>query len=158
MQLLILHPYPGGAMFQNRFTVFPQFVKKIFYDHDISKLKLAINKTQTIILMLVNENNEKSMSEISQMTGLEKSSFTRSVDFLVKNGFIVRKSPENDRRVIKLALTKKGVKAADLIKKDFDEYCESLVSEFTEKEKAEFFVSLDTISKYITMIVAGKQR
>ncbi|PKL38339.1 MAG: hypothetical protein CVV44_10645 [Spirochaetae bacterium HGW-Spirochaetae-1] len=148
----------GGLMFRDRLTIFPQFVKKIFYEHDTSKLNLDINKTQINILMLINENNEKSMSEISLMTGLEKSSFTRSVDCLVKNGFITRNPQENDRRIIKLSLTKKGIKAANLIKNDFDGYCESLISDFSEKEKREFFESLDTTSKYMNRILARKQR
>ncbi|HPS58085.1 MAG TPA: MarR family transcriptional regulator [Spirochaetota bacterium] len=143
-------------MVRDRITVFPQFVKKIFYEHDISKLNLGINKTQTNILMFINENNEKSMSEISLITGLEKSSFTRSVDYLVRNGFITRNSPENDRRIIKLSLTKKGIKAANLIRNDFDVYWESLISDFSEKEKTEFLESLAAISKYMNKILAGK--
>jgi len=145
-------------MFRDRITVFPQFLKKVFYEHDISKLNLGINKTQTNILMFINENNEKSMSEISLITGLEKSSFTRSVDYLVKNGFVTRNSPENDRRRIKLSLTNKGIKAAKLIKNDFDIYLESLITGFSEKEKNEFFESLDTILKYMNKILEVKKR
>lgn len=145
-------------MIRDRVSLFPQFVKKFFYEHDISKLNLAINKTQTNILMFISENNDKSMSEISLMNGLEKSSFTRSVDCLVKNGFITRNAPEKDRRIIKLSLTKKGIKAANLIKDDFDTYWASLMSDFTEIEKSEFFESLAVISKYMNKILAGKPR
>ena len=145
-------------MFRDKITVLPQFVKKVFYEHDISKLNLGINKTQTNILMFINENNEKSMSEISSMTGLEKSSFTRSVDYLVEHGFITRNPPENDRRKIKLSLTKKGIRAANLIKNDFDIYWDSLISDFSENEKKEFFELLNTISDYMTKILARKQK
>lgn len=144
-------------MFRDRITIFPQFIKKLFYEHDISRLNLGINKTQTNILMFINENNEKSMSEISLITGLEKSSFTRSVDCLVENKFITRTSAENDRRKIKLSLTNKGVRTANLIKRDFDRYLESLISDFSEKEKKEFFESLDAISKYMNKILERKK-
>ncbi|HOD14729.1 MAG TPA: MarR family transcriptional regulator [Spirochaetota bacterium] len=143
-------------MFHDRITYFPQFTKKVFNEHDISKLNLDINKTQTHILMCINENYEKSMSEISLMTGLEKSSFTRSVDCLVQNGFITRIALENDRRKIKLSLTNKGIKAAKRIKNDFDIYLDSLISDFSEKEKNEFFESLETISKYMNKILVRK--
>jgi len=145
-------------MFRDRITIFPEFLKKIFYEHDISKLNLGINQTQTNILMFVNECSQKSMSEISLMTGLEKSSFTRSVDYLVENGFITRNSSENDRRRIQLTLTKKGSEAAAAIKNDFDVYLESLISDFSEKEKDEFFDSLAAISKYMNKILEGKKR
>jgi DNA-binding MarR family transcriptional regulator len=98
------------------------------------------------------------MSEISLMTGLEKSSFTRSVDYLVKNEFITRNSSENDRRIIKLSLTNKGNKAAKLIKNDFDDFLESLISDFSEKDKKDFFESLDGTSKYINRILDGKKK
>ncbi len=145
-------------MFSYRINNFLQFIKKVFYDHDISKLNLGINRTQTNILMFVSENSEKSMSEISLMTGLEKSSFTRSVDYLVKNEFIARNSSENDRRITKLSLTNKGIKAAKLIKNDFDDFLESLISDFSEKDKKDFFESLDATSKYINRILDGKKK
>ncbi len=144
-------------MFHDKITIFPQFMKKVFYEHDISKLKLTINKTQTHILMCINENDEKSMSEISLMTGLEKSSFTRSVDDLVQNGLITRIALENDRRKIKLSLTNKGIKAAKLIKNDFNVYLDSLISDFSEKEKNEFFESLEIVSKFMIKILARKK-
>lgn len=145
-------------MFSYRINNFLQFIKKVFYDHDISKLNLGINRTQTNILMFVSENSEKSMSEISLMTGLEKSSFTRSVDYLVKNEFITRNSSENDRRIVKLSLTNKGIKAAKLIKNDFDDFLESLISDFSEIDKKDFFESLDGTSKYINRILDGNKK
>ncbi len=145
-------------MFRERIVIFPQFLKKVFYEHDISELNLGINRTQTNILMLINENNDKSMSEISLMTGLEKSSFTRSIDYLVNNGFITRNSSEDDRRRIKLSLTNEGIKAARLIKNDLDVYLESLISGFSEKEKMDFFDSLTVVSKYMNKIIESKKR
>jgi len=140
-------------MYRDRIQNFPQFFKKVFYEHDISKLGLGINKTQTNILMFVNGNSEKSMSEISLMTGLERSSFTRSVDYLVKNRFITRHLSEHDRRKIKLSLTNKGIKAAKLIQNDFDNYLESLISDFSENERQDFLVSLTAVSRYINKII-----
>jgi nitronate monooxygenase len=145
-------------MFRDNVKFLPRFLKRVFYEHDISKLSLDINKTQTTILMFINECGEKSMSEISSMTGLEKSSFTRSVDSLVKNGFVTRNSPENDRRKIRLSLTGKGIKAARLIKNDYDAYLDSLILNFSEKEKKEFFKSLETVSKYLNKILGEKTR
>ncbi|HPS59325.1 MAG TPA: MarR family transcriptional regulator [Spirochaetota bacterium] len=145
-------------MFHDSIKVFPQFIKKVLHEHDISELKLDINKTQTKILMFVYENTEKSMSEISLMTSLEKSSFTRSVDYLVKNGFLVKNSPEKDRRKIHLSLTGKGTSAARLIKNDLDIYFESLLSDFSGKEKTEFFESLNSVLKYINQILDGHKR
>lgn len=148
----------GRLMYRDRVTILPQFVKKLFYDHDISKLGLNINKTQINILMLIDENRNSSMSEISQMTGIEKSSFTRSVDCLEKNEFITRESTVNDRRITKLSLTKKGCKTTALIRNDFDKHLESLITGFSDDERKEFIESLETVSKYINKMLGGKQK
>ena len=143
-------------MLRNVVTILPQFVKKLFYDHDISKLGLGINKTQTNILMFIDENNDKSMTEISSITGLEKSSFTRSVDYLVENGFIEKNPQMQDRRVITLSLSRKGIKAAQVIREDFDSYCESLLSCFSAEEREEFLSSLATVSRYVHRLMDGE--
>lgn len=142
-------------MFSDKIKNFPQFMKKVFYEHDISKLGFDINQTQTNILMLVSENSEKSMSEISAITGLEKSSFTRSVDSLVRSGLITRNPSDSDRRIVRLYLTNKGGRAAKLIKNDFNNYLETLIAGFSEDEKKEFMNSLAVTSKYIDMIING---
>lgn len=145
-------------MFRSSIKNLPQFIKKVLYECDISKLNLNINKTQTNILMSVEKNCDKSMSAISLMTGLDKSSFTRSVDSLVKNGFLEKKSPENDRRKIKLSLTNKGKKAAKLIRNNLDAYSDSLLAGFSEKEKTEFFQSLKILSKYIDRMLEENRK
>ncbi len=142
-------------MFREFVKLFPQFVQKTIYEHDISHLKLPINTTQTRILMLVSENKESPMCEISAMTGLEKSSFTRSVDHLVQNGLIVKIYPEHDRRITRLALTAKGSKAAERIVRDFDSYLGSIIAHLSETEKAEFIDALRTMSLYMRKIIGG---
>lgn|GEM_PF-698680 len=148
----------GAGMFHDSIRLFPQFIKKVLQEHDISGLNIGINSTQTKILMFVYENTEKSMYEISLMTGLDKSSFTRSVDYLVKNGFLIKNSQEKDRRKIHLGLTEKGLSAARLIMNDLDTYFESLMAGFSEKEKSEFLQSMNTAMEYINRILeAGKK-
>jgi DNA-binding MarR family transcriptional regulator len=143
-------------MYRDRITILPQFVKRVFYDHDISMPDFDINKTQINILMLIEENKNSSMSQISQMTGIEKSSFTRSVDCLEKQGFITRNSTDNDRRIIKLSLTDKGASASAYIRDDFNKYLEALISGFSVEERNEFLESLETVSRYINKILGGK--
>jgi len=146
----------GVEMFRDSIKVLPMFVQKAIYEHDISHLNLSINSTQTLILMFVNENSGKSMSEISSLTGLEKSSFTRSVDYLVNNGLVAKNYPPYDRRTIHLSLTARGCRAADLIRNDFDCYLDSLIAHFSEGEKAEFLSSLEILSRYMQKIVERK--
>jgi len=145
-------------VFSDKISNFLPFIKKIFYEHEVSQMNLDINKTQINILMFVCENSGKFMSEISLLTGLEKSSFTRSVDHLVKNKFVKKNYSENDRRKISLSLTGKGKRVSELVKNDFNNYLESLISDFSGEERKEFMTSLDVVSKYISKILKKNDR
>lgn len=132
---------------------FPKFIKKLFYDHDISRHNIAINKTQVAILLFIHAHQNKSMSELSRLVGLEKSSFTRSVEQLTRNGFLTKHYQSDDRRVINIAFTEKGEKAVTLIKEDWENYIDSLLAPFTEEERAEFSQAVNTVSRYINRIL-----
>lgn len=137
---------------------FPKFVKKLFHEHDISELNININKTQVHIMMVTDMYRDKSMFEISKEVGLEKSSFTRSVKYLVKKGFLEKNHSEEDRRIVNLSFTRKGNEALTQIKNHWNNYFNSLLSPFSKKEKEEFFDSIKTVSKYMNRIIAGDDK
>lgn len=136
----------------------PQFVRKLFYENDISELNLDINLTQTIILMFLDSNKNKSMSELSKLVGLEKSSFTRSVDYLEERKFIKRNYSGEDRRKITISFTEKGLKAVKLIKDDWNEHFRSLVSTLSAEEQKEFSDAIKTVSKYIQQMLSRPRK
>lgn len=135
----------------------PQFVRKLFYEHDLSKLNLGINLTQINILMFIDSKRDKSMSELSKMVGLEKSSFTRSVDFLVERNFLRRNYSSKDRRKITISFTDKGLKAVKLIKNDWNEYFRFLISVLSSEEQVEFSEAIQVVSRYVQLILNGSQ-
>ncbi len=136
-------------MLQDNIRNLTEFIKKVLSHQDPLILGLDINRTQTNILMTVDGNKDKSMTEISEIIGLEKSSFTRSVDHLVKTGFLIRNRIETDRREINLELTDKGIDTIEIIRKELDDYLLSLLENFSDKEKNEYLKSLQIVSKYI---------
>ena len=132
---------------------FFKYTKKLFYDHDISDLNLNISKTNTFNLMAIDMLREKSMSEISREVGLEKSSFTRSVELLVKDGFIKRQPSRKDRRIVHIEFTEKGNIAVKRIEEHWKNYFDSLLSDFSSEEIEDFFTALKTVSKYMNRII-----
>ncbi len=125
------------------------FIKFTFNDLDISQLNLDINKTQRSVLMCIFDNSDKTMNEISYLVGLEKSSFTRSVENLINIGYLNRNSDLNDRRKIYLALTEKGMEIAIAINKIADKHFGDMLLKLTDTEQNEFIAALETVSKYI---------
>lgn len=125
------------------------FIKFTFNDLDISQLNLDINKTQRSVLMCIFDNSDKTMNEISYLVGLEKSSFTRSVENLINIGYLNRNSDLNDRRKIYLALTEKGMEIAIAINEIADKHFGNMLLKLTDTEQNEFIAALETVSKYI---------
>ncbi len=136
----------------------PQFVRKLFYENDISKLNLDINLTQTNILMFIDSNKNKSMSELSKLVGLEKSSFTRSVDYLVESKFLKKNYSSEDRRKITISFTEKGLKAVRLIKNGWNEHFRSMVFTLSADEQKEFSDSIKIVSKYVQQMLSGSKK
>ena len=137
----------------NRLSVLPRFEKAIFKDINISSLNLSINKTQEKLLMMLSDNIENNMSELSKMLGLEKGSFTSTVDSLIKKNLVERKNSETDRRKIELKLTEAGKEMSKKIKNLIDEMIEEKFGCLEEEEVQEFNSALNTILKYTNKII-----
>lgn len=139
--------------FLNGLKILPMLEKIIFRSLDTSILNLNINKTQEIILMTVRNNKNMAMCDISRRIGLEKSSYTRSVNDLVSKGYIVKKSDNNDKRKMMLDLTKEGIEIAYEIDRVMDDYLDKISNLFDSKEKKEIMGALDTITNFAEILV-----
>ena len=140
----------------NNLKTLPMLVKNIFYSTDTSSLNLDINKTQEAILMAIKDHQNKSMKEISNLIGLEKSSYTRSVDILVEKGYLEREINKFDKRKIHLLLTNKGINAAKAIDEIMDIHLDIICNNFNIHEKEEFIKALGIVSQYSIKISNNK--
>lgn len=128
--------------------ILPMLEKMIFHSLDTSALNLDINKTQEIILMTVRNKKNAAMCDISRRVGLEKSSYTRSVNDLVSKGYIIKNIDSKDKRKIMLELTDEGLKTAACIDKIMDNYLDRISNLFDSKEKKEIMLALGTITNF----------
>lgn len=133
--------------------ILPMLEKIIFRSLDTSVLNLDINKTQEIILMTVRNNKHMAMCDISRRVGLEKSSYTRSVNDLLSKGYIVKNIDAKDKRKIMLELTHEGIEMAARIDKIMDDYLDRISALFDSKEKKEIMGALDTITDFAQRLV-----
>jgi len=140
----------------NNLKTLPMLVKNIFYSTNTSSLNLDINKTQEAILMAIKDYQNKSMNEISRFIGLEKSSYTRSVDILAEKGFVEREINKFDKRKVHLLLTEKGKNATKAIDEIMDIHLDSICNNFNIQEKEEFIKALGIVSQYSIRISNNK--
>ncbi len=76
----------------------------------------------------------KNMSSIARELSVTVGTLTISVNSLVKKGYVVRNRSSEDRRVVFISLSEKGVKAYYHHKKFHEQMIDSVVKELTEEE------------------------
>jgi DNA-binding MarR family transcriptional regulator len=72
-----------------------------------------LSRSETALLRHLADHGSSTMSDASAGLGLAMSSTTGIVDGLVEAGLVTRERPEDDRRTVRIALTKRGQKAHD---------------------------------------------
>ena len=78
----------------------------------------GVNFAQSLILFCLLEKDGSTLSEIGSRAQIENSSLTTMVDRLEKDGLVARRLDPQDRRAIRLFLTKGGKQVGEKI---FDE-------------------------------------
>ena len=73
-----------------------------------------LSVTETHTLDAIGKKGTKTMSEVAARLNIAVSTLSVSVSRLIKKGYVQRMRDENDRRVVKICLTRKGEKAYNL--------------------------------------------
>lgn len=105
----------------------------------------SITNEQWIVLKVIFANPAASQKEIAEKSLKDKTNITRILDLLEKNGYIVRRRDDRDRRMNRIHLTKEGkriLKAVNPVTQKTDEIC---VQSLGKKEVMELIKSLDAV-------------
>lgn len=78
--------------------------------------KSKVSPMQFYVLFILEDKGNLSMTELSNELSISKQQMTPVVDKLIKNGFVIRKYNEIDRRIIKIFLTSLGKKFIEELK------------------------------------------
>jgi len=92
----------------------------------------GITLAQCHLLLEIESNQGASLNAVSASTGLDKSTLSRTLDALIKNGYADRRNSLTDRRSIELFLTEKGFEKI----KEINSITESFYGLVLEKLKA----------------------
>lgn len=79
-----------------------------FWNSYLSDLGLKITLTQSYVLLSLLERDGRSVKEIAGAVQLDSSAITGLVDRLVKEGLVERRADTEDRRSLRVHLTKEG--------------------------------------------------
>lgn len=87
------------------------------------------------VLGSLKRNGTQSMSDIGKCLAMPKPHVTVIVDKLIEEDLVERQSDPNDRRIVNILLTQKGVDEFDSIKKDLSENLKIKLSKLSDQEQ-----------------------
>jgi len=103
-------------------------------------------------LILVKQYDNPSMSSLSKKLNIKKAQMTIKIDKLANDGLIERVPDENDRRVIRIALTLEGENFVKKSRKTVTEGMDQLLSPLNHKELEELSKSIEIIKNAVLKI------
>lgn len=95
-----------------------------------------IGPKQALIIYQVSIERECSLATLARATGTDPAALGRSVDGLLKDGYLERRPHENDRRQSLVSLTKKGMTLLPKIRQVQADLFEELVAALSPEERA----------------------
>lgn len=96
--------------------------------------ELGIYPGQEIFLNIIANNDGITAIELANLTNRKRSTITKSLQSLEKNGYIERKC-SNDKRKLPIYITEKGKKLNEEILKNIKSIWKELEEKITEEEK-----------------------
>ena len=88
-------------------------IMREFYKQESDKFyKIKITIPQLVVLEMLTRDGESRMTDLAHSINVTTAAMTGIVDRLVRDGYVMRSSDAEDRRVIKVRPTAKGVRVA----------------------------------------------
>ena len=104
---------------------------------------LTITEIHTIDA--VGDSEPKTMTEISRSLKVTMGTLTTGVDKLIKKGYLIRKRTEEDKRIVLVELTEKGIKAKKMHEEFHQEMIDSVISHLAPTEEELLVQSLQKL-------------
>jgi MarR family transcriptional regulator, organic hydroperoxide resistance regulator len=115
-----------------------------------------VNSSQLKAMAAFHEDRQYSMGELCKIANVKMPSMTEVVDRLAAEGFVERVRDTDDRRVVKVQLTKDGKKAHDGILNTREQELFNIFGCLDEKERQKLVKALRTVSSTMKH-VAGRR-
>lgn len=106
---------------------------------------LTITSDQWVIIKRISEREALNQREVAAVTGKDPASITRTLDLLVKKGWVERQAVENDRRAYQVVLTEAGAELVQQLTPLAQETREAGLLGVSDQEFSSFKATLNKI-------------
>lgn len=111
--------------------------------------QLGVTASQGYILLALPETDSITMNDLSLKMRLANSTMTRMVDQLVQKKMITRGADPDDRRVVRIRLTKQGQGVQVNLKKAMQDLFTQILKDVPVNEREQIVRSLETLKQSI---------
>ena len=122
MQLMILSSIKTGGAGMDKVKQFREYTRELECHLDNINhndcCTCNVNKSECFLIVEIGRQPGICIKDLAQILKLDKSGVSRSVEELVKKGYILRQPSEKDRRSVVLTLTKSGEERYNKIEAD----------------------------------------
>lgn len=144
-----MEPNSSNDITQKIVTLIRRYVRlRALHTKELAR-EYQVSVPQLLCLQCLNENGKMSMSDIAENIMVNVSTVTGIVDRLEKKGFLERRRVSPDRRVITIALTRKGRYLVENSPPAVHPKIVHAVGMLSEAEREEIFRALDTLSRLL---------
>ena len=113
---------------------------------DVLALDRQLPRSEMLALLLLQRHGERTMSELAEVLGAPLSTASGIGERLARRGLVQRQRRPEDRRVVVVRLTRKGVTAAGKLRVQFDGLLRRVAGALTEEELAQLLALLAKVS------------
>lgn len=114
-----------------------------YYAEGVHKVKLTLS--QIAILDILSRDKESKMSDMARYMGITTAAMTGIIDRLVRDRYVARTSDPDDRRIINIKLTTKGISTVKSMLEQKKRMITKVFGVLSEKERAEYLGILTRI-------------
>lgn len=133
---------------QNTLSYFTNILNKEFSEFCNEKLQeLDLSKGLLYFILYIGKHPDCSPGNLSQDLHFDSGHTTRSIDKLVKSGFVIRNKSENDKRAYILQLTEKGQQAFISSYSLFSQWDEKIFENISKEDRKELILLMKKIVK-----------
>ena len=115
-----------------------QFKMMRFFKKAINPLDMTLSPIQMFTMCFIAENNNPTISDIAQNNQVSLPTQTQQIDRLVELQLLERLNDPNDRRVIRLQITEKGLDAIKTVHHLRTKALTEIMDVLSEKELEDF--------------------
>ncbi|WP_026576001.1 MarR family winged helix-turn-helix transcriptional regulator [Bacillus sp. UNC438CL73TsuS30] len=113
-----------------------------------------LTSDQHYMLRYIHKSGTCTSTELAEVFEVKKSAITAIINRMWEKGLIQRTRDENDRRVVYLTLTEKGIDLFEQTEDRIYKLVESLITQFDETEIKQF---LNTYEKINRILIENKE-